>query len=166
MTILEMATLQQPFAEHVNRMSALLATQRGERPRRPNHLGGLPSDAADALWKLLGGMWEHDPGMRPGLNIVEARLWDVLSSFVDWTSATGTVMVDDNHDYKGDVRMSDHDVLADPGDPESNAGKRAYCYCNQSKFGIMMCCGDESCRMQLVRIPITPSLIVSAMQAC
>jgi serine/threonine protein kinase len=79
MTILEMATLQRPFAEFDNEMSASRAAERGQRPRRPEDMGDLPKEAADALWALLGKMWAHDPEERPGLDIAETRLEGILS---------------------------------------------------------------------------------------
>lgn len=87
MTILEMATLQRPFAEFDNEMSASRAAERGQRPRRPEDMGDLPCEAADALWALLVKMWAHDPEERPGLDVVETRLESVLSMLVPSTGA-------------------------------------------------------------------------------
>lgn len=81
MTILEMATLQRPFAEFDNEMSASRAAERGLRPQKPEDMGDLPPQAADALWALLGRMWAHNPDERPGLDGVEARLDAILLSF-------------------------------------------------------------------------------------
>ena len=82
MTILEMATLQHPFAEFDNELSACRAAERGQRPHRPEDMGDLPSEAANTLWALLGDMWVHNPEERPGLDIVETRLESVLSMLV------------------------------------------------------------------------------------
>jgi len=82
MTILEMATLDRPFTEFDNEMSASRAAERGQRPHRPEDMGDLPSEAANALWALLGDMWAHNPEERPGLDIVETRLESVLSMLV------------------------------------------------------------------------------------
>lgn len=82
MTILEMATLQRPFAEFDNEMSASRAAERGQRPRRPEDMGDLPGEAADVLWALLEKMWAHNHEERLGLDIVETRLESILSMLI------------------------------------------------------------------------------------
>lgn len=81
MTILEMATLQKPFAEYDNEMSASRAAERGIRPKRISgeDMGDLPKDADDALWALMGRMWCHVPEDRPGLDWAETQLENVAS---------------------------------------------------------------------------------------
>jgi hypothetical protein len=96
MTILEMATLQRPFAEFENELAASRAAERGIRPRRPRAhsrslpaspqdkgkddggFGDMPAVAADRLWELLGEMWHVDPLLRPGMDIVKERVEGVL----------------------------------------------------------------------------------------
>lgn len=82
MTILEMATLQKPFAEYDNEMSASRAAERGIRPKRLSgeDMGDLPMSANDVLWALLGKMWCHIPEDRPGLDYAEVLLENVASS--------------------------------------------------------------------------------------
>lgn len=74
MTILEMATLQRPFAEFDNEMSASRAAERGLRPVRPEDMDDLGVGTADELWVLLQRMWAHRPEERPGLDVVEEEL--------------------------------------------------------------------------------------------
>lgn len=74
MTILEMATLDKPWAEFSHELRAARAAETGTRPKRPDSLGGLPTETADALWALLSQMWAQDPLTRPSLDAVEAEL--------------------------------------------------------------------------------------------
>lgn len=78
MAILEMATLERPFAEILRDLSVPPLAAAGRRPRRPkNGLGDLPTGAADALWALLSLMWAHDKEKRPSLDRVGTSLQTV-----------------------------------------------------------------------------------------
>ncbi|KAF8313210.1 kinase-like protein, partial [Clavulina sp. PMI_390] len=80
MTILELATLQKPFAEFDNERAAFSAAEGGVRPERPG-LGAFSSlneQQVDLLWALLTEMWEQDPSKRPNMYHVNCCLVDIL----------------------------------------------------------------------------------------
>lgn len=79
MTILAIATLQSPFADYQLDFQALRAAEKGIRPVRPVDLGGLSSNASNALWVLLTQMWAHNAAERPGLDLVQERLENIMS---------------------------------------------------------------------------------------
>lgn len=81
MTILEMATLDKPWAEFSHELRAARAAEMGTRPIRPDSFGGLPDEVADALWALLGQMWAQEPLTRPSLGVVQAELERISSLF-------------------------------------------------------------------------------------
>lgn len=79
MTILQMATLDRPYAEFSHEVGAAFAAEKGQRPSRPHDLGGLAPDSADALWQYLELMWAQDPSKRPRLDQVQIRLEETLA---------------------------------------------------------------------------------------
>ncbi|KAF8313252.1 kinase-like protein [Clavulina sp. PMI_390] len=80
MTILELATLEKPFAEFENERAAFAAAEHGVRPQRPaqEKFGGPNAEAADLIWALLTEMWDEQPGKRPTMYMVNCRLVAVL----------------------------------------------------------------------------------------
>ncbi|KAF8317450.1 kinase-like protein, partial [Clavulina sp. PMI_390] len=80
MTILELATLERPFAEFDNERKAFTAAERGVRPQRAPlaKLGMQSEELADRLWTLLGDMWVQAHLKRPTMYTVNARLVDIL----------------------------------------------------------------------------------------
>lgn len=79
MTILELATLDRPWAEFSHELRAARAAEKGIRPIRPEGLGGLPTEVADELWALLERMWAQDALTRPSLDVVKAELERISS---------------------------------------------------------------------------------------
>lgn len=79
MTILGLITLMDPFFEHKIDYPAMCAAVKGERPTRPTEMDNLPPNVAEALWALMTDMWEHRPGDRPSLDLVQQRL-EVMAS--------------------------------------------------------------------------------------
>lgn len=86
MTILEMATLDRPFAEFSHELRAARAAEKGIRPLRPEKLGTLPEAMADTLWALLNRMWAQEPLERPSLDVVKLELEEIYSSLHHHTS--------------------------------------------------------------------------------
>ncbi|KAF8313233.1 kinase-like protein, partial [Clavulina sp. PMI_390] len=80
MTILELATLQKPFAEFDNERAAFSAAERGIRPVRPAaKTFQIPEEQViDPLWHLLTEMWEGEPDKRPTMFKVNCRLIDII----------------------------------------------------------------------------------------
>ncbi|KAF8283398.1 hypothetical protein DL93DRAFT_2046789, partial [Clavulina sp. PMI_390] len=80
MTILELATLQKPFAEFDNERAAFSAAENGIRPERPawGMFGSLSEQQVDLLWALLMDMWGKDPSRRPTMYHVNCCLVDIL----------------------------------------------------------------------------------------
>lgn len=79
MTILEMVSLQHPYAEFRTAEAAASQAAKGKRPPRSQHVLDVPSKVQDALWSLLDEMWAHDPERRPSLELAEAELQNILS---------------------------------------------------------------------------------------
>ncbi|KAF8310704.1 kinase-like protein [Clavulina sp. PMI_390] len=79
MTILELTTLQKPFAEYPNEWAASNAAQRGLRPRRPppGNFGALSDATVDLVWILITDMWDHEAPNRPNMPVVLTRLIEI-----------------------------------------------------------------------------------------
>ncbi|KAF8298208.1 kinase-like protein [Clavulina sp. PMI_390] len=78
MTILQLVTLQKPFAEFEQSFQASQAATRGKRPKRPAaEVLGLSVKTADQLWSLLKDMWHQNPVKRPDMHIVWRSLVDM-----------------------------------------------------------------------------------------
>lgn len=80
MAILELITLERPFAQFDHEIGAARAAEKGIHPTRPPKIKGLPEETADVLWSLLERVWAQDPLKRPTLAVVKADL-DRISSF-------------------------------------------------------------------------------------
>jgi hypothetical protein len=80
MTFFALSTLCYPFADMPNAFKAMIAAQHGERPRKPDSLGGLSPDDANSLWSLLEIMWHHRPTHRPSARSVEDQLAELFFS--------------------------------------------------------------------------------------
>lgn len=64
-TIYALGTRSYPL-EHIGRdADACRATQEGERPQRPDSLGGLTKKETQCLWALMERMWCPIPRLRP-----------------------------------------------------------------------------------------------------
>ncbi|KAF8294459.1 kinase-like protein, partial [Clavulina sp. PMI_390] len=75
MTILELATLQKPFAQYKNEWAASNAAKLGIRPQRlaQEAFGALSLQTVDNLWQLLTEMWNHEAHERPSMHHVRIR---------------------------------------------------------------------------------------------
>lgn len=70
MCILQLGTHKPPFHHIANELAALMAASRGERPPKPDSLGGLDEARADVLWSCMVQMWDSDPVRRPSAQSV------------------------------------------------------------------------------------------------
>lgn len=75
MTILELLTLEKPFAEY-NEMAAARAAEKGRRPQRPTIAfpGIFITRVSDEIWSLLEMMWNQDAASRLSAGDVLKRL--------------------------------------------------------------------------------------------
>ncbi|KAF8292356.1 kinase-like protein, partial [Clavulina sp. PMI_390] len=80
MTMLELATLNKPFAEFENEQAAFHAAEQGYRPQRPPQeaFGELGEQQTDMLWALCTSMWDHDPAKRPSMHVVNIRIVEIM----------------------------------------------------------------------------------------
>lgn len=97
MTMLELATLRTPFAEHVNGYTAMHAGVRGERPRRPlcGPFGRLEGGDADDMWRLSERMWAHDPESRPSAHEVVQAIELIMKNQASGKTDSRTVPIPD-----------------------------------------------------------------------
>lgn len=79
MTLLQMATLEAPFAHETNLHIVAKQVCNGSRPACSKNVCGLSLIPADKFWTLLTDMWAHNPRMRPKLSHVASRLEEILS---------------------------------------------------------------------------------------
>lgn len=74
MTFLELGTLQYPFCQIASPHTAAEMALKGQRPARPDLLGGFMGKDGDWIWDLITSMWGQEPDSRPGLD----KLQEVL----------------------------------------------------------------------------------------
>ncbi|KAF8306169.1 kinase-like protein [Clavulina sp. PMI_390] len=81
MTILQLVTLEKPFAEYKYESGAFHAAERGLRPQHPplEAFGTLSELIVDLLWTLLTYMWDHEENKRPGMDTVAYRVGELRS---------------------------------------------------------------------------------------
>ncbi|KAF8319972.1 kinase-like protein [Clavulina sp. PMI_390] len=80
MTILELVTLERPFAEYQNERAASNAAERGIQPKMPSPeaVGILSKQTFDMLWGLLKKMWAYEASKRPSMSRVLISIVEIL----------------------------------------------------------------------------------------
>ena len=74
MTIYALGTRSMPFTRIANDMAACQAARAGERPQKPDSLGGLTVNDTAFLWVLMEGMWNHIPPLRPMVSTIRDEI--------------------------------------------------------------------------------------------
>ena len=85
MTIYALGTRSMPFADLTNGR-ARQAAVRGERPSKPDSLGGLTADDTKFLWSLMERMWNGRPELRP----IIASVRDIMKDIPMWSGSAPT----------------------------------------------------------------------------
>ncbi|KAF8310690.1 kinase-like protein [Clavulina sp. PMI_390] len=90
MTILELATLERPFAEYKHDRAIYNVVVGGLRPKRPPiaAFGMLDSQAVDLVWSLLGEMWCQEPAKRLSMSVVLRRVVELSTHHSSSTSSS------------------------------------------------------------------------------
>ena len=83
MAIYALGTRSMPF-EGFNNGHAHQAAVQGERPSKPDSLGGLMADDTKLLWSLMERMWNGRPELRPTI----ASVRDVMKGIPMWLGST------------------------------------------------------------------------------
>ena len=78
LTFFNLVTLETPFSQYARDLAAAAASQRGERPLKPDNPHFFTLDIFNSLWELLEDMWAHDPLTRPNAEWVSDRLQEIL----------------------------------------------------------------------------------------
>src|ERR1700733_14001612 len=65
MTIYALGTRSSPLGHIRDGADACRAAQEGERPQKPDSLGGLTKEETQCLWALMERMWCPNPELRP-----------------------------------------------------------------------------------------------------
>jgi len=78
LTFFNLVTLDTPFSQYARDLAAAAASQRGERPSKPDNPHFFTLDVFRSLWELLEGMWAHDPLTRPNAKRVSDQLQEIL----------------------------------------------------------------------------------------
>jgi hypothetical protein len=74
MTLLELATLDNAFAEYRNPNGAAAAAAKGDRPKQPSSLGNLGPRSTTRLYNILQSMWTQEPEQRRRAHLVAGDL--------------------------------------------------------------------------------------------
>ncbi|KAF8292334.1 kinase-like protein, partial [Clavulina sp. PMI_390] len=79
MTILELATLQKPFAEYENERAASNAAEQGFRPKQPpmQVFGALGEQTVHMLWVVVSQMWDQEPANQPSIHHVCSKISEI-----------------------------------------------------------------------------------------
>lgn len=78
MCVLQLGTLKPPFHHIPNEWAAVMAAAKGERPSRPDSLGGLDKERTSSLWLWMALMWDSDPVRRPSATTINEYISSTL----------------------------------------------------------------------------------------
>ncbi|PFH50547.1 hypothetical protein AMATHDRAFT_60805 [Amanita thiersii Skay4041] len=74
MTVLELMTHQQPYANIKRTTEVVLKIYEGKLPERPNNWNAMRRGLTDEMWELLTACWAAEPKNRPSIQEVLNRL--------------------------------------------------------------------------------------------